>query len=191
MPDRAGNPCGTASFSINLPPLEGESQKPSREAKADVVGGLITPHTPLTFSRPFRPGIPRIFHLSFPWKPGPPVRHSIHHSPLEGESANQGRSPRIFRWGERSFRFTRRREGPCCRTGPGTHATQPPAPSIFPPLRGSRRSRAPRRRLCGGGSYNASYTLDVSSAVSPRNSPDFPLVIPVEARPRFLESLPP
>ena len=42
-------------------PLEGESQKPSRESKADAVGGLLTPHAPLTFSLPFRPGIPRIF----------------------------------------------------------------------------------------------------------------------------------
>ena len=42
------------------------------------------------------------------WPPGP-----SNHSPLpgrqtglEGESANQGRSPRIFRWGDRLFAFT-------------------------------------------------------------------------------------
>ena len=55
LPDRAGNPCGTASFSINLPPLAGESQKPSREAKADAVGVLPTPHAPLTFSQAVSP----------------------------------------------------------------------------------------------------------------------------------------
>ena len=42
----------------------GNPDKPSREAKkADAVGGLPAPHTPLTFSLPFRPRIPRIFQV--------------------------------------------------------------------------------------------------------------------------------
>ena len=65
-----------------------------------------------------------------------------HHSPLEGESANQGRSPRIFRWGDRAVRL---HETESLLAGQGrdpTAASPPmgPCPPVNPPERLNRES---------------------------------------------------
>ena len=169
LPDRAGNPCGTASFSINLPPLEGESANQGRSPRifrwgekavplhAEEGGALLPDRAENTFGTascsinlPSLSGNRR--------KPGPPARPFIHLPPLvRGSRQGKGAACGFSGGGRRSFRFTRRREGPCCRTGPGTNAAWPPTRAFgrSPPARHSCASgnpgHGPRQEHSGAG----------------------------------------
>ncbi len=200
------------SRSFNHSPLEGESANQGPSPRIFRWGEKAVPlHTSSASSavhaRPLQPpckgfsqAFPGPFSVGFSTchsrAGGNPVMASCsnNHSPLEGESANQGRSPRIFRWGEIAVPLHASSASGVVHARP----LQPPCKGFSQAIPGPfsvgfstchSRSSMPSKVSIGGGNPDKPSRearpdavggppthlepFTFSQAVSPRNSPEF------------------